>query len=103
MAEQATVATDHWTRSRTRRFRLWGLAKGRSVDGDALAVILTVKQECIDEPLDRWTLDGLADLMWTYVPQWCAVASVTRPKQLAESLWLYLAYLDDTEGLAPGS
>ena len=103
MNGQAQLSGEHWTRARTRQVRLWALTKGRSVDGEALAVLLTVKEECIDEPVDRWTLDGLADLMWTYIPQWCAVASVTRPKQLAESLWLYLAFLDASGELAPGS
>ena len=103
MAEVAAQSTDHWKRARTRDVRRWALSQGRPVEAGAVELILEVKNDCLGEPLDRWTLDGLADLMWTYVPQWCVSCGTDRPKHLAETLWIYLAYLSDTEQLAGGS
>lgn len=90
-------------RVRAHAVRIWAFGQGRAVDRPSLAVILAVKDDCVDEPFDRWTLDGLADLMWTYVPQWCSAGTVERPKQLAETLWLYLTFLHDSGRLAQGS
>ncbi|MDQ1396405.1 MAG: hypothetical protein QOG64_1664 [Acidimicrobiaceae bacterium] len=90
-------------RARVRRIRAWALAHGRPVDTTALQVILLVKQERCTEAFDCWTLDGLGEFIWTDVVGWCALNDVPRPAGVAETLWSYLAFLDEVGELTASS
>src|SRR2546429_5712607 len=61
-------------RARAREVLAWAFSHGRSVDRTALATILLAQRACASErgdPFDRWTLDQLADFMWSDLTEWC--------------------------------
>ena len=86
-----------------RMARAWAMARGRPIDAVALAILVLAKEECCDAPLRLWLLDDLAEFVWGHVTQWCAAEGVRRPPDLAEVLWLYLTFLDETGQLEAGS
>jgi hypothetical protein len=100
-AEHLEIPERH--RHHVRHVRTWSLARGRPIDVLGLTVLILAKEECVDAPLHLWTLDDLAEFVWTQVAQWCSVYGLRRPSHLAETLWLYLTFLDEAGQLAPGS
>lgn len=80
----------------------WALASGRSLDFDAITVVLAAKAE-IPVPLSRWTEDDVWRLWWLDLSAWCDRYGLQPPTGLADALVSLFVFLEDTNGLAVGS
>ncbi len=84
----------------------WALAAGRPLNLDAVTVILAARsfESSIDgHPFKRWTSQSVITFTWGAASQLCASRGIELPPTTAESLYTYLAFLSDTDQLAPGS
>ena len=84
----------------------WALEHGRPLTLDGATVILAVRQfECEQNatPRNRWTSSDITSFIWGSAVGWCSANETTVPVDLAESLWTYLAFLEDTGQLSSGS
>jgi hypothetical protein len=89
-------------RHHVRAVREWALARGRGVCPDALTAIVLAGQRPLDGP-SVWRTDDVVQLIWIDVYAWCEQEEVPLPRALAETLWVYLAWLDAHGLLAAGS
>ncbi len=80
----------------------WALAKGHRMDYDALSVILAAKA-LESAPVCRWTEDDVWRLWWIDLSGWCKQRGLPTPDGLATTMTTLFAYLEDTDGFAPGS
>lgn len=80
----------------------WALARGVSVDFDALTVIIGAKS-ALAAPLRSWTEDDVWRLWWLDLSAWCARHGIAPPERLASSMLALFAHLEDTDGFGPGS
>ncbi len=80
----------------------WALANGRRMDYDALSVILAARAEG-PAPVCRWTELDVWRLWWIDLSGWCEQRGLPTPDGLATTMTTLFAYLDATDGFAPGS
>lgn len=101
------LAANHFApavRARAVDVRRWAMSRGRSVDQDALFVILAAKSgRGDDEPLDLWTRVGVYGHLWADTRNWCMLNGLLCPDLVPETLWAYLHHLVDGDLLDPSS
>jgi len=81
----------------------WAKMSRRPVHTDALLMIVECEGNFETWPPDCWTEHGLWQFLWSEVNTACVLAGRREPRGMAESMWLYLEYLDQSEGFAAGS
>lgn len=83
--------------------RTWALATGRRVDAGVLALVLAAKADRRSEPFTLWRRIDVYQHLAADVWNWCTMHRAQLPVDVPEVLWVFLTYLDDTDGFAPGS
>lgn len=69
---------------------------------DAISAILAAKSQDTT-PVTCWTEDDIWRLWWLDLAEWCRQRGVEVPDELASTMTTLLAFLDHTDGFAPGS
>ncbi len=82
--------------------RIWALARGRSVEPDAVEAIVGAAGRPLSSP-SMWTGSDVEALIWVDVLLWCEATGRARPVALGEALWAYFGFLGEGGLLAEGS
>lgn len=70
----------------------WAVGAGRTLDYDALSLVLAVKADH-RTPLRRWTEDDVWRLWWLDLFAWCARREIDAPVSLGGTMTTLFAYL----------
>ncbi len=82
--------------------RTWALARGRSVEPDAVKAIVGAAARPLSSP-SVWTSSDVEGLIWLEVLLWCEATDRARPAGLGEALWSFFGFLAACGLLAEGS
>lgn len=84
----------------------WSERQGTPLDPDHVALIAAVLADrCGLNPRSAavWTSDRVNDLLAVDIGQWCSLARCRPPRDLDQSIWLFLGFLSDTGCFHPSS
>lgn len=103
---RVAVTLDPTLRAIRREIARWALANGRSLNLDALTVILAARRdESVREgaPFNRWTANSVLVFLFGTADDWCDRHGVARQPYLGESMRTYVDFLAAERVLANGS
>jgi len=75
------------------------LARGGTLDPDALRVVLAAKQATTATPMQAWTSSGIWQLMFVDIVSWCRNRRLDVPPTCARALAATVTYLDQSNTL----